>query len=61
MAYGFDLEEEPSSSSEEEELEGSSQATYEINKGMVPLADLFNANGDLNNVNFIVHHILNMI
>ena len=52
MAYGFDLEAEDSSSSssEEEEMDGSSQSAYELNKGMVPLADLFNADGHLNNV-----------
>ena len=51
MAYGFDLEQEPPSEEEEEEEEGgSSQSAYELNKGMVPLADMFNADGDLNNV-----------
>ena len=51
MAYGFDLENESSSSEDEEdEANGSSQSAYELNKGMVPLADLFNADGDLNNV-----------
>ena len=45
MAYGFDLEPEYPSSEEEyeEEADGSSQLAYELNKGMVPLADLFNA------------------
>lgn len=50
MAYGFDLEAETSSSDDEDEMDGSSQAAYELNKGMVPLADLFNADGNLNNV-----------
>lgn len=50
MAYGFDLEADTSSSDEEEEIDGSSQSAYELNKGMVPLADLFNADGHLNNV-----------
>lgn len=50
MAYGFDLETETPSSDEEEEMDGSSQSAYELNKGMVPLADLFNADGDMNNV-----------
>lgn len=51
MAYGFDLENEPSSENDEEEEEGgSSQQAYELNKGMVPMADMFNADGDLNNV-----------
>ena len=56
MAYGFDLEAESSSSSsdEEEEMDGSSQSAYELNKGMVPLADLFNADGDLNNVGLLL-------
>ena len=46
MAYGFDIEKETSSEEEEddeEEADGSSQSAYELNKGMVPLADLFNA------------------
>lgn len=51
MAYGFDLEAEPTSSDDDnDEMDGSSQAAYEFNKGMVPLADLFNADGCLNNV-----------
>ena len=58
MAYGFDLEAESLSlddegeeeEQEEEEMNGSSQSAYELNKGMVPLADLFNADGPLNNV-----------
>lgn len=46
MAYGFDIEPDFSSSEEEydeEEADGSSQLAYELNKGMVPLADLCNA------------------
>ena len=45
MAYGFDIEKESGSSEEddEEEADGSSQSAYELNKGMVPFADLFNA------------------
>ena len=45
MAYGFDIGEDTSSDEEddEEEADGSSQSAYELNKGMVPLADLFNA------------------
>lgn len=45
MAYGFDIEKETSSSKEdgEEDADGSSQSAYELNKGMVPLADLLNA------------------
>lgn len=56
MAYGFDLESGLSSSSEyeeDDEADGSSQSAYELNKGMIPLADLFNADGDLNNVGSI--------
>jgi len=53
MAYGFDLEAEDSSSDEEEEVDGSSQSAYELNKGMVPFADLFNADGHLNNVGLL--------
>ena len=53
MAYGFDLEAEDESSDEEEEIDGSSQSAYELNKGMVPLADLFNADGYLNNVRLL--------
>ena len=48
MAYGFDIDKEtlPSEKEdgkEDEEADGSSQLAYELNKGMVPLADLFNA------------------
>ena len=50
MAYGFDLEAEETSSDEEEDMDGSSQSAYELNKGMVPFADLFNADGHVNNV-----------
>jgi len=60
MAYGFDLEAESSSSEEDEfedEADGSSQSAYELNKGMVPLADLFNADGDLNNVGCFICHV----
>ena len=49
MACGFDLENEPSSE-EYEEADGSSQSAYELNKGMIPLADLLNADADRNNV-----------
>ena len=60
MAYGFDLESELVSSSEYEDdgADGSSQTAYELNKGMVPLADLFNADGDLNNVGALDFNIL---
>lgn len=60
MAYGFDIEKESSSEEdedEEEEADGSSQSVYEFNKGMVPLADLFNAEGDLNNVCLFVMQV----
>jgi len=55
MAYGFDLDPESRSSEEEDEeyVErdgGSSQSDYDLKKGMLPLADLINADGDLNNV-----------
>lgn len=55
MAYGFDLEKEPPSEDEEDILEedGLSDNAYPLEKGMVPLADLFNADGDLNNVHFL--------
>ena len=44
MAYGFDIEKEfYSEEDDEEEADGSSQSAYELNKGMVPFADLFNA------------------
>ena len=52
MAYGFDLEIESSSSSgEEEEVEEDEDEDDSTQKAMVPFADLFNADGDLNNVN----------
>ena len=50
MAYAFDLELEDSSSDEFEEADGSSQSAYDLNKGLVPLADLSCADGNLNNV-----------
>ena len=52
MAYGFDIEKETSSSEEdgEEDADGSSQSAYELNKGMVPLADLFNAGTSENRI-----------
>ena len=44
MAYGFDIEKETySEEDDEEEADGSSQSAYELKKGMVPFADLFNA------------------
>ncbi|CAD6591649.1 MAG: hypothetical protein ASARMPREDX12_005296 [Alectoria sarmentosa] len=45
MAYGFGIGKEISSQEEdeEEEADGSSQSAYEMNTGIVPLADLFNA------------------
>ena len=44
MAYGFDIENEIySEEDDEEEADGSSQSAYELNKGMVPFADLSNA------------------
>lgn len=64
MAYGFDIEPDFSSSEEEydeEEADGSSQLAYELNKGMVPLADLCNAEGDLNNAHLIRHGDSKMI
>ena len=59
MAYGFDLENDTASSDDEDdddddEGNGSSQSAYELNKGMIPLADLFNANGDSNNVSIFL-------
>ncbi|CAD6592488.1 MAG: hypothetical protein ASARMPRED_006307 [Alectoria sarmentosa] len=58
MAYGFGIGKEISSQEEdeEEEADGSSQSAYEMNTGIVPLADLFNADGDLNNVAHLIHH-----
>lgn len=60
MAYGFDIEPEMSSEEDDDDEEegeeisgaanGSAQFVYKLNKGMVPLADLFNADGDRNNV-----------
>ena len=50
MAYGFDLESGLSSSSEAEE-EAEEDEENLTQKAMIPFADLFNADGDLNNVN----------
>ena len=47
-AYGFDLDPDIASDKEQEvEDEGEDE---DLDKGMVPLADLLNADGDLNNV-----------
>ena len=44
MAYGLDLSSsEEEDDEEEEEAEGPSQSAYQMNKRMVPLADLFDA------------------
>ena len=44
MAYGFDIENDTYSEEDgEEEADGSSQSAYELNGGMVPFADSFNA------------------
>lgn len=46
MAYGFDLEaEQPDTDSEDKDSQD-----YRLPKGMVPLADMLNADGDSNNV-----------
>lgn len=46
MAYGFDLEaEQPDTDSEDNESQD-----YRLPKGMVPLADMLNADGEKNNV-----------
>ena len=46
MAYAFDLEEE-----QEDNTSDDSSCYPSLPKGMVPLADMFNANGNQNNVN----------
>ena len=46
MAYGFDIEKQSFTSEDEDDNkgpDGSSHLAYEIPKGMVPMADLFNA------------------
>lgn len=43
MAYGFDLSSSEEEDDDEEEAEGPSQSAYQMNKRMVPLADLFDA------------------
>ena len=46
MAYGFDLEvEQPDTDSEDKESQD-----YRLPKGMIPLADMLNADGEYNNV-----------
>ncbi len=46
MAYGFDLEaEKPNTDSEDKDSQD-----YRLPKGMIPLADMLNADGDSNNV-----------
>ena len=49
-AYSFDLDPDVASDAEIE-VEDEDEDNEELEKGMVPLADLFNADGDLNNVN----------
>lgn len=48
MAYAFDLDPRVRSSSVASEVEGN----QELPKGMVPMADMLNADGDRNNVSF---------
>jgi len=50
MAYAFDLNPDHLHDTDEDEEDGSSQTAHEFYKGMVPLADMLNADGDLNNV-----------
>ena len=52
MAYAFDLEEE-----QEDTFSDDSSDYPTLPKGMVPLADMFNANGNQNNVNIYLSHI----
>ncbi|KAF2207175.1 hypothetical protein CERZMDRAFT_102670 [Cercospora zeae-maydis SCOH1-5] len=53
MAYAFDLEkpesEQPTTKQTEEEWEEDAEETATLPKGMIPLADMLNANADLNN------------
>lgn len=49
MAYAFDLEEEQEDNSSDDD----SSYVPSLPKGMVPLADMFNADGDRNNVSAI--------
>lgn len=49
MAYGFDLEaEQPDVDSEDRESHD-----YDVSKGMIPLADMLNADGEYNNVSLL--------
>ncbi|KAL9129133.1 MAG: hypothetical protein Q9217_002343 [Psora testacea] len=52
LAYGFDLEPVISSEDDEEENEDAN-LPVDLEKGMVPLADLLNADGDLNNAHLV--------
>ena len=49
MAYAFDLEEQ-----QEDESDNASSYIQSLSKGMVPLADMFNADADRNNVSATV-------
>ena len=49
FSYGFDLDPHVLSY-QEREMEDDDEAADDLKKGMVPLADLFNADGDRNNV-----------
>jgi N-lysine methyltransferase SETD6 len=50
MAYAFDLEKSEAKKQEDEEGYVSDEEDEMLPKGMVPMADMFNANADLNNV-----------
>lgn len=49
MAYAFDLEKQPSTQKEDEEGYVSDEENDFLPKGMVPMADMLNANADHNN------------
>ncbi|KAF6223486.1 hypothetical protein HO133_000329 [Letharia lupina] len=64
MAYAFDVEKETSTSEEEDEEEeddGFSQSAYEMNKGLVPLADLFNAGTSIVRSDFSLIYGMTMV
>ena len=50
MAYAFDLEKE---AGEESYDKKPSSSLHDLNEAMVPLADIFNADGEMMNVNYI--------
>ena len=57
MAYAFDLVESEAADEEEEESEDDFEALRDLPKAMIPVADIFNADGELSNVLLCPAHL----